>query len=116
MPKAYNVRQPGPDGEVVMKKLACSLMLLSLLAMAAPALAAPPAVAPQGGALSLYSPAPRFQIFHAQRPYGGMIMVDTKTGESWQRVIVNTPKGIQIRWWKLPRVTDIPEGQTILWD
>jgi len=99
-----------------MKKLFLPLALLSLLVMATPALAAPPSVTPQGGALSLYSPAPRYQIFQAPRPYGGMIMVDTKTGESWQRVIVNTPKGIQIRWWKLPRVTDIPEGQTILWD
>ncbi len=99
-----------------MKRFMFALTLLSLLALASPALAAPPSVTPQGSALSLYSPAPRFQIFQAPRPYGGMIMVDTKTGESWQRVIVNTPKGIQIRWWKLPRVTDIPEGQTILWD
>ena len=99
-----------------MKNLIFSLILLMLLAVAAPSWGAPPVATPQGGALSLYSPAPRYQVFQAPRPYGGMIMMDTHTGDSWQRVIVNTPKGIQIRWLKLPRVTDIPDGQTIMWD
>ncbi|MCF8031551.1 MAG: hypothetical protein K9K66_01845 [Desulfarculaceae bacterium] len=99
-----------------MTKRIFSLALLLALLAAAPALAAPPVVTPQGGALSLYSPAPRYQIFQAPRPYGGMLMMDTKTGQSWQRIIVNTPQGIQIRWLKLPQVEGINEGETILWN
>jgi hypothetical protein len=106
----------GKQGGTMMRLMAISLLTLLLLVAGAPAWAAPPGVTPQGGALSLYSPPPRFQIFQAPRPYGGLLMVDTKNGESWQRVIVNTPKGIKIRWLKLQRVKDIPEGQTILWD
>ncbi|MCB2226527.1 MAG: hypothetical protein KQH53_07590 [Desulfarculaceae bacterium] len=100
-----------------MTKFMPALILVLALLTAAPALAAPPSVTPQGSALSLYSPAPRFQIFQAPRPYGGMLMVDTKTGQSWQRVIVNTPQGIQIRWVELKRVDKFPTGnETILWD
>lgn len=94
-----------------------SLLLLALLICTAPALAAPPGVTPQGGALSLYSPPPRYQIFQAPKPYGGMLMMDTQTGKSWQRVIVNTPQGIRIRWVELPRMEKFPTGnETILWN
>ena len=57
---------------------------------------------------------PRFQVFEAANPYGGLIMMDTKTGESWQRIIVNSPKGIQIRWLPLERGGP-KEGEAIIW-
>jgi hypothetical protein len=92
-------------------------ILLALLTCAAPAMAAPPQVAPQGGAVSLYSPPPRYQVFEAPKPYGGMLMVDTQSGKSWQRIIVNTPQGIRIRWFELPRVDKFPMGdETIMWN
>ncbi|MCB2192092.1 MAG: hypothetical protein KQI62_11035 [Deltaproteobacteria bacterium] len=100
-----------------MRAMFACLLLLALLACAVPAMAAPPGVTPQGDALSLYSPPPRYQIFQAPKPYGGMLMVDTKSGKSWQRVIVNTPQGIRIRWVELPRVEKFPSGnETILWN
>ncbi|BEQ14974.1 hypothetical protein [Desulfoferula mesophila] len=92
-------------------------ILLALLACAAPAMAAPPQAVPQGGAVSLYSPPPRYQIFEAPKPYGGMLMVDTQSGKSWQRIIVNTPQGIRIRWVELPRVDKFPTGnESIMWN
>ncbi len=57
---------------------------------------------------------PRFQVFEAPNPYGGLIMMDTKTGESWQRIIVNSPAGIQIRWLPLAR-GGAKEGESIIW-
>ncbi len=63
----------------------------------------------------LVGEAPRFQIYEAPRPYGGLLMVDTKTGETWQRIIVTTPQGIAIRWLKLER-QGLQPGETILWD
>ena len=100
-----------------MKAAFACLLLLAFLTCAAPAMASPPSVTPQGGALSLYSPPPRYQIFQAPKPYGGMLMVDTQSGKSWQRVIVNTPQGIRIRWVELPRMEKFPTGnETIMWD
>ena len=63
----------------------------------------------------VYTQPPRFQIFTAPHPYGGLLMVDTKTGESWQRVIINTPKGISIRWMKLTKDEPFKKDETILW-
>ena len=63
----------------------------------------------------MYGAPPRFQIFTAPNPYGGLLMLDTQTGTSYQRVIVNTPQGIEIRWLKLKMIESIPGGQTILW-
>ena len=91
--------------------LAITLTVLTAL----PALAAGPIKSQSSGAY-LYGTPPRYQIFYAPKPYGGLIMVDTKTGASWQRVIVNTPKGIEIRWLKLKQVESIPAGETILWN
>lgn len=99
-----------------MKWLRISLFAsLLLLALAAPALAAGQ-VRPQGQGAYLYGTPPRYQIFYAPKPYGGLIMVDTKDGSSYQRVIVNTKKGIEIRWLKLKQVDGIPAGETILWN
>ena len=100
-----------------MRAMFACFLLLALLTCAAPSMAAPPGATPQGGTLSLYSPPPRYQIFQAPKPYGGMLMVDTHNGKSWQRVIVNTPQGIRIRWVELPRVEKFPTGnETIMWD
>lgn len=98
-----------------MKWLMLTLAALLMLTLAAPVLAAPPVKA-QGQGNYLYGTPPRFQIFFAPKPYGGPIMVDTQTGMSFQRVIVNTPKGIAIRWLKLKQVDSIPDGQTIMWN
>jgi len=89
-----------------------------LMGLAASAWATPPARqlrpvgAPHGWAYCTNPP--RFQIFQAPSPYGGLIMLDTKTGESWQRIIVNTPHGISIRWMKLER-RGVTKGESILW-
>lgn len=100
-----------------MRAMLTCFVFLALLTCAVPAVAAPPSITPQGGALSLYSPPPRYQIFQAPKPYGGMLMVDTQNGKSWQRVIVNTPQGIRIRWVELPRMQKFPTGnETIMWD
>lgn len=77
---------------------------------------AAPAMAPKQGAGGWWCAPPRFQIFEAPRPYGGLILLDTQTGEAWQRVVVNGPKGVALRWLKTPRVDAIGEGETILWD
>ena len=98
-----------------MKWLCSTLAALLLLAMSIPVLAAGQ-VRPQGQGAYLYGTPPRYQIFYAPKPYGGLIMVDTKTGTSFQRVIVNTKKGIEIRWLKLKQVENIPAGETILWN
>ncbi len=89
-------------------------LLLAALAIplaALPALAKGPA---QKGYAGFTCQPPRFQIFEAPQPYGGLIMLDSKTGESWQRIIVNTPAGIQIRWMKLHQGGP-KTGETILW-
>lgn len=77
-----------------------------------PALAKEPA----GGIAGVYASPPRFQIYEAPRPYGGLIMLDTQTGESYQRVIVNTPQGIEIRWIRLDRSKGVQPNETILWE
>jgi hypothetical protein len=92
-----------------MRKAVFALALAGLL-LAAPAAAQ---TAKQGAAWSC--PPARFQIFEAPKPYGGLLMVDTQTGESWQRIIVNTKQGIAIRWMKLERGGPGP-GETILWN
>ena len=99
------------------KSLLSILLLLSVLFLAAPA----PAMAQAAQIKAFndsawYCPPPRFQIFNAPKPYGGLMMIDTQTGQSWQRIKVNTPKGIRVRWLKVPMVDEIPDGQTILWD
>lgn len=102
-----------------MKKILLIVMLVMFLSLGAmvvlPANAQKARPGSAGGYGGWCSAPPRFQIFYAPRPYGGMIMVDTKTGDSWQRIIVNTPKGIQVRWMKLDRQGPRP-GETILWD
>jgi hypothetical protein len=55
-------------------------------------------------------------MFDAPGPYGGTIMVDTKTGETYQRVIVSSPKGIAIRWLKLKKVDELPEEEKLIWE
>lgn len=97
-----------------MPKAIASLILAGLLCLAASfALAQSEYPIRRNG--DYYCPPPRFQIFEAPGPYGGLIMVDTETGESWQRVIVNTDQGIAIRWMKLdPRGPQ--KGETILWE
>jgi hypothetical protein len=94
-----------------MRKAMLMMLLAGLLLLAAPAAAAP---AKQGFA-GWSCPPPRFQIFEAPKPYGGLLMVDTQSGESWQRIIVNTKDGISIRWMKLERGGPGP-GETILWN
>ncbi len=98
-------------------RLAALLMLAAWLLCPAPALARGPAgaLAPAGGYGGCCVNPPRFQIFQAPKPYGGLLMVDTQTGQSWQRIVVNTPKGIAIRWMKLERKGLAP-GESILWD
>lgn len=99
-----------------MKKLIILALLISLACPVLPALAQDPAKSSKRGFAGCYCPPPRFQIFDAPRPYGGLLMVDTQTGETHQRVIVNTPKGIEIRWLKLERMTAPKPGETILWE
>lgn len=88
---------------------------LGLLLLSAGAAAQTPPQTPEGMGW-VYGPPPRFQIYQAPRPYGGLIMLDSKTGDTYQRVIVNTQAGIAIRWLKLPRVDAIPQGETVIWD
>jgi hypothetical protein len=96
--------------------LACILALSATLLWPATALARGPAgPLPPAGYTAWCVKPPRFQIFQAPKPYGGLLMVDTQTGESWQRIVVNTPKGIAIRWMKLERKGVAP-GESILWD
>ncbi|MCA1905942.1 MAG: hypothetical protein LDL11_05050 [Desulfarculus sp.] len=71
---------------------------------------------PAGGIAGVYASPPRFQIYEAPRPYGGLIMLDTQTGDSYQRVIVNTAQGIEIRWIKLDRSKGVQPNETILWE
>ena len=99
-----------------MKKIIILVVLISLVCLSLPALAKSPAKSSKRGVADCYCPPPRFQIFDAPRPYGGLLMVDTQTGESYQRVIVNTPKGISIRWLKLDRMIAPKPGETILWE
>lgn len=91
------------------------IMIVSMLLAAALAL---PALAQQSPARKGYvgfsCEPPRFQVFEAPNPYGGLIMLDTKTGASWQRIIVNSPQGIQIRWLPLERGGP-KEGEAIIW-
>ena len=99
-----------------MKKIILFALLVSLVCLSLPASAQSPAKSFKRGFADCYCPPPRFQIFDAPRPYGGLLMVDTQTGETHQRVIVNTPKGIQIRWLKVERMTAPKPGETILWE
>jgi len=99
-----------------MKKITAIVLLVSLVCLGLPAWAQDPARSPKRGTVGCYCQPPRFQIFDAPRPYGGLLMVDTQTGESFQRVILNTPQGIQIRWMKLDRMVAPKPGETILWD
>ena len=71
---------------------------------------------PAGGITGVYASPPRFQIYEAPRPYGGLIMLDTQTGDSFQRVIVNTPQGIDIRWIKLDRTKGVQPNESVLWE
>jgi hypothetical protein len=91
------------------------IMIISMFLVGALAL---PALAQQSPARKGYvgftCEPPRFQVFEAPNPYGGLIMMDTKTGASWQRIIVNSPKGIQIRWLPLERGGP-KEGEAIIW-
>jgi hypothetical protein len=93
-------------------------LLATLIAALLVATLALPALAQQSparkGFLGFTCEPPRFQIFEAPNPYGGLIMMDTKTGTSWQRIIVNSPKGIQIRWLPLERGGP-KEGEAIIW-
>ncbi len=57
---------------------------------------------------------PRFQIYQAPDPYGGLVMLDTQTGVTYQRVVVSTPQGIRIRWMKVERKPP-QKGEKILW-
>lgn len=100
-----------------MRKLMIWGTVVALLAIASPAWSetAAPRRASDNPTGCCCQPA-RFQIFHATGRYGGLIMLDTKTGESYQRVIVNTTSGISIKWMKLERVPKITEQQTIVWD
>lgn len=100
-----------------MKRIICLVLALGLIMAAVPAV---PALAglqqkPVGGAGWCNCPPPRFQIFMAPKPYGGLILLDTKTGESYQRIIVNTKQGIAIRWMKLQMKGPQP-GESIMWD
>ncbi len=97
-----------------LKRLLYLVLLLILIAMAAPSYAQS-VPRPKQAYPGFYSQPPRFQIFTAPKPYGGLMMVDTKTGDSWQRVIVNTEKGITIRWIRLPKDQPLKENETILW-
>ena len=99
-----------------MKKTIIVGLLISLVCLGLPAFAKSQAQSPQKGFAGFYCTPPRFQIFEAPRPYGGLLMVDTQTGESYQRVILNTAQGIQIRWLKLERMTAPKPGETILWE
>ncbi len=100
-----------------MKKTSALILFILISCLSLPALAQSPAKSAKADFAGCYCPPPRFQIFQAPKPYGGMIMVDTQSGQSWQRVIVNTPEGIRIRWVELPRVQKFPVGnETIMWD
>lgn len=94
--------------------ISLSLALLMTLALALPVFARAQQM-PQGAGGWCNCPPPRFQIFTAPKPYGGLLMVDTKTGDSFQRIIVNTPKGIEIRWLKL-EVKSLQKGESVLWN
>ncbi|WP_449246899.1 hypothetical protein [Desulfarculus baarsii] len=97
-----------------MKHFIMAAMLIIALAAAEPSWAGPEnrSLNPGGACCA----PPRFQIFEAPKPYGGLIMVDTQTGQSWQRIKINTPAGIRVRWLKVPMIEDLPQGQVILWD
>lgn len=71
-------------------------------------------VAPDGPAAYYCSP-PRFQIYHAPGQFGGMLLVDSKTGVTYQRVIVATPNGIDIRWMKIEKFKTLGPNETIQW-
>jgi hypothetical protein len=86
---------------------------LLVVALALPALAQDKTPARKGFVGFSCEP-PRFQVFEAPNPYGGLIMLDTKTGASWQRIIVNSPQGIQIRWMPLERGGP-NQGEAIIW-
>ncbi len=96
--------------KTILIAITCGLLAAAL---ALPALAQQRSPARKGFVGFTCEP-PRFQVFEAANPYGGLIMMDTKTGESWQRIILNSPKGIQIRWLPLER-GGAKEGEAIIW-
>jgi hypothetical protein len=102
-----------------MKKIIIPLLALTLLALAGYAWAKGPVQAPMSGSACNCCAPPRFQIFHAPKPYGGLLMVDTQTGETYQRIIVNTTNaatgGIDIRWMKIEKKGP-QKNETVLWD
>jgi hypothetical protein len=100
-----------------MRKMFAFSFVVALLLAAAPGWATdsnPNSPAKQGSVWC--GEAPRFQIFQASGRYGGLIMLDTRTGESYQRVITNTDAGIEIKWLRLERVKEMPANQVIIWE
>jgi len=94
--------------------IAKSLAILALSGLlSAPAWAqAKQPLAPQPGVI--LQP-PRFQIYEAPGQYGGLLLVDGKTGDTHQRVVVNGKDGVSIRWMKIPRDLPLQKGESILW-
>ncbi|KIX14068.1 hypothetical protein X474_10565 [Dethiosulfatarculus sandiegensis] len=105
--------------EVKMKKIIIPLLALTLLTLAGYAWAKGPVQAPMRGSACNCCAPPRFQIFQAPKPYGGLLMVDTQTGETYQRIIVNTTNaatgGIDIRWMKIEKKGP-QKNETVFWD
>ncbi|MFZ5587826.1 MAG: hypothetical protein ACOZHQ_18060 [Thermodesulfobacteriota bacterium] len=99
-----------------MKKTSVAGWALAVALTALPAVGLAAEAKAPGGAGGVYVSPPRYQIFEAPRPYGGLIMLDTQTGDSFQRVIVNTQQGIEIRWIRLDRQKGVQPNETILWE
>jgi hypothetical protein len=96
--------------------IAALAAMMLLLGLAAGVSAKDPGPQVRSQYPGFYSTPPRFQIFRASGARGGLIMVDTQQGDSWQRVVVNTPKGIAIRWIELPKVKQLKPGETVIWE
>ncbi len=104
-------------GVMARKNVLAVLAMVLLLAAVAGVAAAEPNPGPlsPAGTVAYYSAPPRFQIYNAPGQYGGLLLVDTKTGVTYQRVIVATPKGVAIRWLKIDRFKSLAPGETIQW-
>lgn len=100
-----------------LKKITGAVAVLAFAAITAfPAAAARQAVPlPAVGGPYYYTTPPRFQIFHAPGAFGGLIMVDTKTGETFQRVTISTPKGVVIKWMKLDKMDKLGPEESLQW-